>query len=398
MVGITRESMMENIVNIDLNKIHPHPEQDKVYSSELDYKFIESIRTVGILQPVLLAPGEIIDGKIVLHPPTPLTKGELKGDEYDSYIAVSGHRRIKASKELGNLTIPAIIKDYKHPILIDLDFLESNRNREKNENEKKHEFGLSYQILSQVTKYKKNKGDKFALNKDSGEIKEGFGTVSRTLELWQNIEEFLTKIGVDISKPLNLRTAISLATGLSEREVRRKMKLEEEYWGNKQEKWEKVLKYEKLEKLYKEYYEALSAYRGNEVDEDTTIAIIEKIVNKIDAMYEKALGEKEEKSKKKEKVYLSLPISKNPNYELDAKVYDDQLKQTYYVINPVKIRETLIKDFGRELTWVEYMEKLIPKMKDSKFYAPRGEEKQRQESDGCRIEDVIAILLGLKWI
>lgn len=377
---------MENIVNINIDKIHPHPEQDKVYGSDLDYNFIESVKAVGILQPVLLAKGEIVDGKIVLK------------DDCDSYIAVSGHRRIKASKEIGNLTIPAIIKDYKHPILIDLDFLESNRNREKNENQKKYEFGMSYQILSQVAKYKKVKGLKQGLKNNLDEINPPLRTMSDTEEFFQNIEEFLTKIGVDISKPLDLRTSISLATGLSEREVRRKMKLEEEYWGNKQSKWEKVLKYNQLEKYYKEYYEALSAYRENLVSEDVTISIIEKLVNKIDAMYEKALGEKEEKSKKKEKVYLSIPITKNPNHESESKVYEDELKSSYHVVNPVKVGKTLRDEFGRDLEWVEYMEKLIPKMKDCKCYAPRGDKEQRKDSVGCRIEDVVSIVLGMKWI
>lgn len=378
---------MENIVNIEIEKIQSHPEQDKVYSTELDYQFIESVKAVGILQAVLLAKGEIVDGKIILK------------DDCDSYIAVSGHRRIKASKEVGNLTIPAIIKDYKHPILIDLDFIESNRNREKNETEKKHEFGMSYQILSQIAKYKLNKGDKFSLNNNLEEDKGGLRTMSEGSEFFQNIEEFLTKIGVDISKPLDLRTSISLATGLSEREVRRKMKLEEGYFGNRQVKWEKLLTNDKLKKHYEEYYRIKGMYRNEEISEDEAIDKLEVFFKKVDAIYDKALGEVEKpKKEKKEKVYLSIPITKNPNHELESKVYEDELKLSYHVVNPVKVGKTLREEFGRELEWVEYMEKIIPKMKDCKFYAPRGDVFQRGQSIGCRITDVVSIVLGMKWI
>lgn len=377
---------MEKVIQIEISKINPHPEQEKVYSSELDFRFVESIRTVGILQPVLLAKGEVVDGKIVLN------------DDADSYIAVSGHRRIKAAKEIGLATVPAIIKAYLDPILVDLDFIESNRNREKNDTEKKLEFGLCYQILSQITKYKINKGDKFDLKNDLDAVNRGVGTTSRGSEIWQNIEEFLKKIGVDIYKPLNIRTALALATGLPEREIRKKMKLEHDYWANKTEKWERVLKYADLEKCYKQYYEVMTKYRNNEITEEEALSQVEKLINKIEGMYEKELSKGEQKVKKKEKVYLSLPITKNPNYEFESKVFEDELKHNYIVINPVKVAKQLREDFGRELEWIEYMEKLILKMKECKYYAPRGKDNMRKESNGCRIEDIVATILDMKWI
>lgn len=79
----------EGTIDIDVNAIYPfenHP--FKVVDDEKMDELVESIKTSGVLTPVLLRP-----------------------DDEGTFEMISGHRRLKAAKKAGLNKIPAIIKE-----------------------------------------------------------------------------------------------------------------------------------------------------------------------------------------------------------------------------------------------------------------------------------------------
>lgn len=75
------------IINLDINKVHPNPNQPRTYFSDQELvELSSSIREFGVIQPIIVN----IDG--------------------DQYLIVAGERRWNASKKAGLSHIPAIIK------------------------------------------------------------------------------------------------------------------------------------------------------------------------------------------------------------------------------------------------------------------------------------------------
>lgn len=77
------------VVNIDITKVVPNPNQPRTIFREEDLdQLAESIKTSGVIQPILVR----------------MTK--------TGYELVAGERRLRATKKTDKLTIPAIIKDF----------------------------------------------------------------------------------------------------------------------------------------------------------------------------------------------------------------------------------------------------------------------------------------------
>ncbi len=70
-----------------IEDIVPDPGNRKV---SLDAQFVASIRTHGVIQPLLVTP----------HP-----------DTEGAYHLVAGHRRLAAAAKLGHATVPALVRD-----------------------------------------------------------------------------------------------------------------------------------------------------------------------------------------------------------------------------------------------------------------------------------------------
>ena len=86
LLGVTNE---ESALDIEIAKIRPFKDHPfKVVDDEKMQDLVESIRTNGILSPVLIRP-----------------------IGFDRYEMVSGHRRMHAAKLLGLERVPAIIRD-----------------------------------------------------------------------------------------------------------------------------------------------------------------------------------------------------------------------------------------------------------------------------------------------
>ncbi len=92
----------EEVVDISLDLIAPNPYQPRKHFDETSLnELAESIRTNGVLQPVII--------KRV----------------HNGFLLVAGERRCKAAKIAGFSTIPAIVRDYNDEYLAELALLEN---------------------------------------------------------------------------------------------------------------------------------------------------------------------------------------------------------------------------------------------------------------------------------
>lgn len=80
---------------IDIDKIHPHPDNPRKNLGELD-ELAESIKESGILQNLTLIPYSQLNGN---------------KEKKDEYITIIGHRRLAAAKQAGLKEVPCIIRD-----------------------------------------------------------------------------------------------------------------------------------------------------------------------------------------------------------------------------------------------------------------------------------------------
>jgi len=376
--------MLEKL-EISIENIKEHPLQGEVYETEIDINFIESVRKFGILQPILLCNALIVNNELILS------------DNKKNYVCIAGHRRLKAAKTIGLTEISAVIKDYNSVELIEIDYLESNRQREKKMSEKIAEFKRYNQILCQIAKYKINKGAKFDQNINLDDLRVDLPRV-RIFD-WTGAAKFLERVKIDICESFNKRDALVAATGLKGSEVRDLIKIEDDvYLDNKMSRWKKFLPLDEVEKYSRQWREISHRFWNKEIGLQEAAKDVQKIIDKVENKINKVEGLKPKKTEK-ETCYLSLPISENPNAKTEATIYENELSQKYKVSNPVKIGEKMVKDNnGVEASWVVYMEKMLIELDKCKYYAPRGTIDMRKESLGCRIEDVVATLLGKKWI
>jgi len=376
--------MLEKL-EISIENIKEHPLQGEVYETEIDINFIESVRKFGILQPILLCNALIVNNELILS------------DNKKNYVCIAGHRRLKAAKTIGLTEISAVIKDYNSVELIEIDYLESNRQREKKMSEKIAEFKRYNQILCQIAKYKINKGAKFDQNINLDDLRVDLPS-GRVFD-WTGAAKFLERVKIDIYESFNKRDALVAATGLKGSEVRDLIKIEDDvYLDNKMSRWKKFLPLDEVEKYSRQWREISHRFWNKEIGLQEAAKDVQKIIDKVENKINKVEGLKPKKTEK-ETCYLSLPISENPNAKTEATIYENELSQKYKVSNPVKIGEKMVKDNnGVEASWVVYMEKMLIELDKCKYYAPRGTIDMRKESLGCRIEDVVATLLGKKWI
>jgi ParB/RepB/Spo0J family partition protein len=82
----------EKIENLPINMILPNPDQPRrILSEQDDNELMEDIRERGVLQPIIVCPA---------------------GGKPGRYVLVAGQRRLRASGMAGNVTIPAIVRNY----------------------------------------------------------------------------------------------------------------------------------------------------------------------------------------------------------------------------------------------------------------------------------------------
>jgi hypothetical protein len=390
------------IFNIELDRIQKHPLQDsgEGYQTNVDFKFLESIKTLGVLQPITLSNFFLNpDGQLEKHNESPEgTQNEPQTTDARTFVLVSGHNRLDAAMKCGFVTIPCEFKEYETPELMEIDYLEFNRQREKTKQEKFAELSRYKQILSQVSKYKNTIGLKKGDKQGQRGQEVTFGTLSQMAN-FEGMVEFLERMGIDPSQPIDSKTMLSGLTGLSEREVRYDRKVnDDDYMGDKQDRWEKFLESKSLNPIFEQWRNIRREYEKGEIGLTDAAKAVDALLNKVESRIDKQEGKKV-KSADRPLCYMSLPVSYDPEAaEVEAKVHEAKYKSKFRIINPVKVGKDEVKAVGRELEWVEYMERLLPKVKEATHYLAVGSPEQRRQSIGCRIEDVVAVMLNKKIV
>ena len=95
---------MNNIQNIDIKKLWPHPDNPRKDLGDLS-ELAESIKVNGILQNLTVVPW--------FSKFTGVGCDDLKKQEEMGYTVVIGHRRLAAAKLAGLTEIPCVISDMK---------------------------------------------------------------------------------------------------------------------------------------------------------------------------------------------------------------------------------------------------------------------------------------------
>lgn len=125
----------EQISSVPLVRIHPNPYQPrKDFEVEKIQELAQSIKTYGLLQPIILATVENGDG----------------------YIIAAGERRYKACLWLGWREIPAIIREYQGSSMAAVALIENLQREDLNYIEEaegykrlQEEFNLTQEVLAQ---------------------------------------------------------------------------------------------------------------------------------------------------------------------------------------------------------------------------------------------------------
>lgn len=100
----------KDIITIDLNKIYPNDSQPrKIFDEEKVKVLSESIKSYGVLQPIVVKP-----------------------DEYGRYMIIAGERRYRASKMANQKEIPAVIKDIPMRDIMEIALIENLQREDLN--------------------------------------------------------------------------------------------------------------------------------------------------------------------------------------------------------------------------------------------------------------------------
>lgn len=117
------------IVSFSIHTLKNHPLSDAIYGTELEDDFLESIRTLGVLQPILVV------------------KGSLE--------IISGNSRVKAARTLGHEVIQGTYFSSNNDLEIQQAVLESNSQRVKTNEQKIREYNARKTVESELALQRK---------------------------------------------------------------------------------------------------------------------------------------------------------------------------------------------------------------------------------------------------
>src|SRR5262249_4649522 len=116
----------ERVADLPLERILPNPHQPRTdFDEAMLFELAESIRSQGVLQPVLVRPTA------------------------EGYQLIAGERRFRASKLLGLSTIPAIVRSVGDEEMLELALIENLQREDLNPIEE----ALGYQRLIDELRY-----------------------------------------------------------------------------------------------------------------------------------------------------------------------------------------------------------------------------------------------------
>ncbi len=111
LLGQTQETPARagDVLHVPLDLVVPNPFQPrKVFSTEEMHDLVRSVRELGILQPVLV---------------------RRRGERYE---LVAGERRLRAAKEVGLSTLPAMVKEFDDAQMLEVALIENTQRENLN--------------------------------------------------------------------------------------------------------------------------------------------------------------------------------------------------------------------------------------------------------------------------
>lgn len=207
-----REHQKEEIRNIDMRQIHSNPYQPrKIFEEEKIMELAQSIKTYGLLQPVILTPDK------------------------EGYCIIAGERRFMACNALGWTEIPAIIREYKGSSMAAVALIENLQREDLNFMEEAQgykrlidEFGLTQEVLAQrLGKSQSTIANKLRLLKLPDNIKEIIkqGNLSerhaRALLKLNSEEKQQEAVSYILKMDLNVKEAEKLIHELAKKETKK---------------------------------------------------------------------------------------------------------------------------------------------------------------------------------
>ena len=153
------EENKEGIVELDLDKVYPNPDQPrKIFDEDKLMDLAESIKEHGVLQPILVAP---------------------RGDKY---MIIAGERRYRATQRAGLDKIPALVREMEAEQVMELALIENVQRDDLTPIEE----ARAYDLLMQKFGYTQEK-----LAKRMGKSRSAIANIVRLLALPEDVQQMV---------------------------------------------------------------------------------------------------------------------------------------------------------------------------------------------------------------
>jgi ParB-like chromosome segregation protein Spo0J len=191
---------------ININELKPHPRNSEFFddmSGEKWEEFLESVRTSGVIEPIVVTTDKVI---------------------------VSGHQRVRACKELGINSIMCEFKSYKDEDSIIKDLLETNIRQRGDVGGSAKKVGLRIKELERLYGIKQGgsgyygnqyeeSGNKFVTPKTQEDLASEMGIDVRTLQNYKLLSEMIPELEELIDTGVVTKTtALAVMKNLSKQE------------------------------------------------------------------------------------------------------------------------------------------------------------------------------------
>ena len=182
---------------ININELKPHPRNNEFFddmSGEKWKEFIDSIKTRGVIEPIVITPDKVI---------------------------VSGHQRVRACKELGIKTVMCDVHTYNNDDEILQDLLETNIRQRGDVGGSAKKVGLRIKELERIYGIKVGNPnyEKNSQLKTQTQLATDMGMDVRTLQNYKKLTEMIPEleelVDTGIATPT---TALAIMRNLSEEE------------------------------------------------------------------------------------------------------------------------------------------------------------------------------------
>ena len=197
LLGVVNE---ESAMEIEIAKIHSFKDHPfKVLDDEKMQELVESIKTNGILTPVLVRPGQ-----------------------RDEYEMVSGHRRMHAAKLAGLHTVPAIIRDMDDDTAVVM-MVDANIQREELlPSEKAFAFEMKMDAMRHqgTCRHGGDKLESTSERKTAFIVGESSGTSARSVQRYIRLTELIPEL-LELVDQKRLQFTVAVDISYIEKEIQK---------------------------------------------------------------------------------------------------------------------------------------------------------------------------------